>query len=103
MVTRAGPYLIILLFIFVFCFFCCQGDVTIFHTFYMKCVAFVLHEVCSPDQSVFSWLFSFIKAVFTYRVSSVSSPPSSSYFPITLQHLYCLIKMPLKGVWIACY
>ena len=67
MVTRAGPYLIILLFIFVF-FFCCQGDVTIFHMFYIKCVAFVLHEVCSPDQSV----FSFIKVVFTYRVCRVS-------------------------------
>ena len=38
--------------------------VTIFHMFYMKCVAFVLHEVCSPDKSV----FSFIKVVFTYRV-----------------------------------
>ena len=67
MVTRAGPYLIIF-FIYLF-FFCCQGDVTIFHMFYMKCVAFVLHEVCSPDQSVFSLPFSFIKVVFTYRVS----------------------------------
>lgn len=37
---------------------------TIFHMFYMKCVAFVLHEVCSPDQSV----LSFIKVVFAYRV-----------------------------------
>ena len=51
---------------------CCITDmhiVTIFHMFYMKCVAFVLHEVCSPDQSVFSLPFSFIKVVFTYRVS----------------------------------
>ena len=66
MVARAGPYLIIF---FIYLFFCCQGDVTIFHMFYMKCVAFVLHEVCSPDQSVFSLPFSFIKVVFTYRVS----------------------------------